>query len=360
MPKVIVGMSGGVDSSVAALLLKKEGFEVEGVSLLMFENRGKTKTCASSCCSLETAQEAGRTAEAIGVPFKIVDARDLFIEKVINPFVRSYAAGFTPNPCILCNMHVKFPVLLQEAGESAAEFIASGHYARIERNNGDVKLLAGLDPAKDQSYVLYAQKKGQLERLLLPLGKLKKAEVRAIAHAAGLPVFNKPESQEICFTGGDDYRTALKELGHESMKEGPVYYQDGRRIGTHSGVCAFTIGQRKGFRVQNPAPGPPRPLYVYRIDASENAIYVGEREKALSKRVLVSGINWLSQPAKWPFRAGVKVRSMMRPAPALVQMTGEDGLLIELDGPQWAPAPGQSAVLYDGDAVLGGGIIALQ
>ena len=345
-----------MDSSVAALLLKKEGFEVEGVSLLMFENRGQS--CPSSCCSLETAQEAAHTASIIGVPHKIVDARDLFIDKVINPFVRSYALGFTPNPCILCNMHVKFPVLLEEAKRAGAEFISTGHYARIERKNGQVRLLAGRDPAKDQSYVLYAQRKEELEKLLLPLGGLKKSEVRSIARQAGLPVFNKPESQEICFTGGDAYLNAIKELAPDEMKEGPIYYQDGRRIGMHSGVCAYTIGQRKGFRVKNPLPGPPHPLYVYKIDAAQNAIYVGEKEKALSRKVVVSDINWLSEPVSGPFRAGVKVRSMMRHAPALIeQVPGDNDLLIDFDEPQWAPAPGQSAVFYDGETVLGGGII---
>lgn len=343
-------MSGGVDSSVTALLLKKQGYQVEGVSLLLFERRGGDD--GKSCCSLETVRDAAETARIIGIGHRVINARNLFIEKVITPFAEEYARGLTPNPCILCNMHVKFPVLMQAAAECGAEFIATGHYARVEREAGRACLKRAADERKDQSYVLYAQKKEELERLLLPLGPWRKKDVRGLAETHGLPVFNRPESQEICFVEGRDYTPFVGVLAPEARKAGPIFDPAGKVLGEHRGIYAYTLGQRKGIGVASP-----EPLYVYRIDPDGNAIYVGPRELALKGRVTVAGINWLMDMGGAGFRAGVKVRSMMEPAPALVTPSGMEAL-VEFDGPQWAPAPGQSAVFYVGDTVAGGGIIA--
>ncbi|MDA8169614.1 MAG: tRNA 2-thiouridine(34) synthase MnmA [Nitrospiraceae bacterium] len=351
--KVLVGMSGGVDSSVSAYILKQQGFEVEGVSLLLFETRGRKDP--RSCCSLETVAEAGRTAEAIGIPHKVINARDLFMERVIGPFAGAYAQGLTPNPCILCNRHVKFPILLAEAEKCGADFIATGHYARVGREGGETALKRGADQGKDQSYVLYMLRKDELERLLLPLGGLRKTEVRQMAREAGLPVFNKPESQEICFVDGKDYLPLVRALEPGSAASGPVLDSSGVRIGTHKGLYAYTIGQRKGLGVSRP-----EPLYVYRIDPGENTVYVGPREKALIRRFEAGGLNWLMsgyEGRDFLFRAEVKVRSMMRASPARVWSEGKDAVHVEFDSPQWAPAPGQSAVFYEGERVAGGGTI---
>ena len=357
--KVLVGMSGGVDSSVAALLLKKQGFHVEGASLLMFETRLSRKD-PRSCCSLESVKDAARTARAIGIPHRVIDARDGFIEKVIEPFALSYSRGRTPNPCILCNRHVKLPVLLDAAIKEGPDFfIATGHYARIKTTPKGPVLSVAADPKKDQSYVLYAQAKEDLARLVLPLGGLRKEDVRRVAREAGLPVFDRPESQEICFIEGRDYPAMIRELCPAAMAGGPILDETGRQIGTHEGICRYTIGQRKGLGGCRDSHDP-KPLYVYRIDAAKNTVYAGGREKAFAGMIEVGGLNWLI--GGWvrleKFRAGVKVRSTMPPAPATVFVSGFTGpARIVFDSPQWAAAPGQSAVFYDGGAVIGGGII---
>ncbi len=369
--KVFVGMSGGVDSSVAAMLLKKQGFDVEGVSLLMFETRiARKEKNPRSCCSLESVKDAARTAQAIGIPHRVADARDIFIEKVIEPFALAYSKGRTPNPCILCNRHVKFPVLLDAAIKGGADLIATGHYARLKATPEGPVLSRAADPKKDQSYVLYAQDKEELKRLALPLGGLKKEDVRRIAREAGLPVFDRPESQEICFIEGRDYPAMVRELCPAALAGGPILDETGKRIGTHDGICRYTIGQRKGLGGHRDSHDP-KPLYVYRIDAAENAVYAGDRQKAFAREITVGELSWLMDG--WDgilkkgnqgekgfrfFGAGVKVRSMMRPAPASVYVSAFSGTArVVFDSPQWAAAPGQSAVFYDGDAVIGGGII---
>ncbi len=356
-------MSGGVDSSVAALLLKSQGYQAEGASLLMLETRRGKAEDARSCCSLQSVSDAAATARVLGIPHTMIDARDIFIEKVIGPFAAAYANGLTPNPCILCNRHVKIPLLLEAANERGAAFIATGHYARIRPQNqkGAAGLMAAVDGKKDQSYVLYAQKIEELQRLLLPLGDLSKQEVRRLAAEAGLPAFNRPESQEICFAGGDEYMDMVRALAPGCPSEGPILDDAGRRIGTHCGISGYTIGQRKRLRIMNePGGRAPEPRYVYRIDASANAIYAGRRENALVKEIETEDLNWLLPGHRRMdrFGAGVKVRSMMKPARAKVCPSGAFlSARVEFEEPQWAPAPGQSAVFYDGPTVIGGGII---
>jgi tRNA-specific 2-thiouridylase len=361
MAKVIVGMSGGVDSSVSAYLLKQKGYEVEGVSFVLWEAR--LKPAPAACCSFEARDSAAKSAEALGIPLRTIDVRGAFYDKVIDPFVEAYKKGLTPNPCILCNKYIKFPYLLKNADEAGAEFMATGHYARVadckasgvrrEVSKDRKKCLKkGMDSRKDQSYVLYVLDPVQLERLLLPLGEYTKEQVREVARSIGLPAADRPESQEICFIEDNDYCRFLETLCPEVTNPGPVIGPGGKTIGTHQGIYRYTIGQRKGLGIPFL-----RPYFVSRIDPGNNAIHVGPREDAMSARVRVRDIRWLLHPDSDTFRADVKVRSMMEARPAEIHAKDDEAHVV-FDEPQWAPAPGQSAVFYDGDTVLGGGTIS--
>jgi tRNA-specific 2-thiouridylase len=344
--KVVVGMSGGVDSSVAAFLLREAGYEVEGLSLLLYEAGSK-----DACCSLESIQSAAGAARRIGIPFGIIDIRDDFREMVIGPFVETYGKGLTPNPCILCNRHIKFPALMREAARLGADFIATGHYARVERGRGDFLLKRGVDEKKDQSYVLYALGRDVLGRLLLPLGGRLKAEIREIASRLGFPAASRPESQEICFAGGGDYGDIVGAVSQ--MGPGPIIDDGGRTVGAHRGIYRYTMGQRKGLGI-----AAHHPLYVTRIDVTKNALYVGRREAAMQKEFVVGDLSWPGAVRlALPLRASVKVRSAMSAQPALILSETADRVRVVFDYPQWAPAPGQSAVFYEGDTVIGGGVI---
>jgi tRNA-uridine 2-sulfurtransferase len=359
MARVIVGMSGGVDSSVTACLLKERGFDVEGVSFVLWEARNRSNPAA--CCSFDAVEAASVTARHLGIGHTSIDVREEFIEGVIDPFVDQYILGLTPNPCILCNIHIKFPRLLREADRRGAEFIATGHYARVGRNSGPAagedpeglnpELRKGVDPAKDQSYVLYGMRPEELRRLLLPLGEYRKQEVRKIAHTMGMAAAERPESQEICFIEDNNYHAFIENLLPAAGKPGPVLNTQGQVIGTHKGIYRYTLGQRKGLGIASL-----EPRYVTRIDRESNTIVVGPQEDARIREIRVRDLNWLSRPHADHFRAAVKVRSMMKDRPASVQISDEKAEVI-FDEPQWAPAPGQSAVFYDGDTVLGGGII---
>lgn len=359
MSKVVVGMSGGVDSSVTAYLLKEQGFEVEGVSFILWEARERSNY--ESCCSFEATQSAAKTAEQIGISHSELDVREAFIEKVIEPFAAAYGKGVTPNPCILCNRNIKFPYLLEEAQKRNAEFIATGHYARTVKADdaaatgdftaGRTFLKKGIDRGKDQSYVLYLLSSEEIDRLMLPLGGLTKKEVREIARSLHLPAAERPESQEICFIGEGGYAKFIGELSPSSCRPGPIMDKSGHTLGLHKGICHYTIGQRKGLGIASPDP-----CYVTGIDPLNNLVRVGRREDALMKEIGVTDLNWLISPPASPLRATVKIRSMMEDVPATVEL--HDGQATVLfDDPQWAPAPGQSAVFYLGDTVIGGGII---
>lgn len=390
--KVIVGMSGGVDSSVTAYLLREEGHEVEGLSLILYEAR--LRNTFSGCCSIESINDAGKTAERIGIKHTALDLRDEFMTHVIEPFIDAYAKGMTPNPCILCNKHIKFPYLLKVADERNAEFVATGHYARIENrypacvthggHDGSnasrithhaSRLLKGIDPKKDQSYVLYVLRQEEMNRIILPLGKKRKDEVRQIARGLSLPAAERPESQEICFIEDKKYFRLLDNA--TEPKEGPIIdLETGKTLGMHKGIHQYTVGQRKRMGI---AAG--KPLYVAKIIPSENAVYVGPKESAMMKEFICEDVNWLinpetllagrredgdafsttchlSPPTSHDFRASIKVRSMMKEEPATISVLNANKVKVVYDEPQWAPAPGQSAVFYDSDVVIGGGVIS--
>lgn len=349
MKNVLVGMSGGVDSSMAACLLKEAGYRVEGLSFVLWEARARTDP--TTCCSLQAIEDAARTAAHIGIPHSSLDVRGAFIERVIEPFVESYTRGLTPNPCILCNLHIKFPFLLREAERRKADFIATGHYARVDPTGKAAVLRKGVDPRKDQSYVLYVLRQEELARLLLPLGGFTKQDIRQRARALGLPASERPESQEICFIEHRNYFKFIDKLSPVAGTPGPLLDPDGNTIGTHRGIHNYTIGQRKRLGAHSPTP-----LYVTRIDILRNAVSVGPREAAMFKEFLVRDVNWLI-PRRESFKASVKVRSTMQEKPATVYPLTGERVRVVYDSPQWAPAPGQSAVFYDGDAVVGGGTI---
>ena len=353
--KVVVGMSGGVDSSVTALLLSKAGHEVIGLSLQIWDQRCRTDPKA--CCSSEAALSAEIACKRLGIKHITMDARQIFLEKVIEPFCESYLAGETPNPCVLCNRFIKFSFLLDKADELGADAVATGHYAQIEKvkTGNRFALLKGIDPRKDQSYFLYVMNQAELSRTLLPMGRLHKKDVRDMAKRENMPSANRPESQEICFVGTGRYTDFISGISPETVMPGPIVDSSGRLLGQHRGIAFYTVGQRRGLGVAAGAR-----LYVVRIDRNTNTVVLGPRKEAMRNRYLVHDINWISSvPDGNRFEAAVKVRSTMKEAPASIKAVGSDRAEIEFEHPQWAAAPGQAAVFYSGNEVLGGGTITM-
>lgn len=365
--KIVVAMSGGVDSSVAAYLLKKQGHHVIGVSFELWDKRDLKSS--NVCCSLETIQLAKYVAEKLGMEHHTVDVRDAFYHYVIEDFCSSYIEGLTPNPCILCNKYIKFDYLLKEAEKLGADMVATGHYARIEKQSSDsgqqmsddgrrknsqrYLLKKGVDPMKDQSYFLYVMRQEELSKTLFPLGEMKKKETREIARDIGLITALRPESQEICFVGDDSYADFIKGISPEALQQGPVIDINGKVIGEHKGIAFYTIGQRKGLGIASL-----KPHYVAGIDRKKNTIIVGSREDAMQKTLKIKEVNWISiNSLEGQLRANVKIRSAMKEVPSLISPGKDGSVLVEFDDPQWAPAPGQSAVFYAEDTVIGGGII---
>ena len=351
--RVLVAMSGGVDSSVAAALLVERGCEVIGVTMKLHGDGAEVPD--RPCCSLDATSDARRVCDALGIPHYVTNLVDRFTHDVLDDFVREYAEGRTPIPCVRCNTFTKFRDLLRTADAVEAEWLATGHYARVDGPAGARHLLRGLDPAKDQSYFLYGIDRLVLERMVLPIGGQTKAETRAIARRFGLRTASKVESQDICFVpDGDHVRVVAERLGPDApaLQPGPLRLVTGEIVGTHAGFARFTIGQRKGL-----PGGFPEPMFVVAIDPAERAVVIGPREALLGRGVTAHGMNWLVDPPAVGSPLHVQVRNRARPAAATVVRCEEDRVEVALEEPITAIAPGQSLVLYAGDLVLGGGII---
>ena len=350
-PRTVVAMSGGVDSSVAAWLLRREGREVIGLFMRNGVHVAEEEAHKKSCCSVGDARDARMVAAHLGVPFQAVDLKAEF-GAIIRYFLAEYSRGRTPNPCAVCNRDLKFHRLLAFARELGAEFVATGHYARLERHDGRVHLLRGRDRDKDQSYQLFPVAEADLACTLLPLGELRKSEVRGLALEAGLRTAKKPDSQEICFVPSNDYRKLLEQEGVE-LHPGELRDTSGRVLGAHPGTEHFTIGQRRGLGV---AAG--HPLYVVEIRPETGTVVLGTEQECACRSLVAEEMNWIGfdPPAGAPFRADVQVRYRHEPAPAWVAL---DGRLAEItfDRPEVAVAPGQGAALYHGERLIGGGWI---
>lgn len=351
--KILVGMSGGVDSSVAALLLQRSGWDVVGCTLRLHLDDPAFPTREGGCCSFQDVQDARRVCYALGVDHFVFNFTELFEERVINNFVSEYAAGHTPNPCIRCNRWLKFGAMLQRAKELGCDAIATGHYAIVKQAaNGRWQLHAS-PTGKDQSYVLYSLSQEQLSHTLLPLASLPKPEVRALAEEAGLPVAHKPDSQEICFVPDNDYAGFLCRRNGCDSAPGDFVDTQGHVLGRHRGLTHYTVGQRKGLGI---AFG--EPMYVTHLDAEHNKIVLGPEGSQYSRALLAKELNWVSIPApREPLRVQAKIRYQARPAPATAVLQPDGTLLLDFDEAQRAIAPGQAVVLYDDDLLLGGGVI---
>jgi tRNA-specific 2-thiouridylase len=354
--RVVVGMSGGVDSSVAAWLLKKQGWEVIGVTMKLWPQDCMTRA-EDKCCGPQAIADARGVAHALGIPHYVVDEAVPFERLVIDYFTEEYKAGRTPNPCIMCNERVKFGNLRDKATALGASFIATGHYAIVEHREGLTPILRrGLDPKKDQSYFLFSLNSSQLSSTLFPLGKLTKPEIRDIARSLGLKVADKEDSQEICFVPGKDYKAFLKdrlESQGESFQPGGFYDLAGNRLGDHEGIEFFTIGQRKGL-----PGGSSSPRYVVDIDAEQGRVILGSEEDLSCSEFIANRVTWHDTAPTEPRAITVKVRHGHAGEPAEVTATAEGEAVIRPLQPLRAVTPGQAAVFYDGDRVLGGGWIA--
>jgi tRNA-specific 2-thiouridylase len=385
MARIVVAMSGGVDSSVAAALLKEQGHEVIGIMLRLWsepgvlEDDGLERVVQNKCCSLEAVDDARRVARKLDIPFYLVNVEQEFKENVVDLFYQEYVAGRTPNPCLTCNRHIRFTLLLKRALALNADYLATGHYVRVDDHplTGKRRLRRGLDPDKDQSYVLHVLNQEQLAHACFPLGEYTKPQVRALAAERGLSVASKPESQEICFVAQNDYRGFIdryaqhQEEGSEDVpvavgarsgkviqipRPGPIYNQAGQVLGRHRGLAYYTIGQRKGLGVTSN-----EPLHVLRIDAEQNALVVGPAEALLRSTCVVGKMHFVSgETPTEPFSALVRIRYKAPEQEALVTPLDAQHVQVTFSRPQRSITPGQAAVFYggtDGDEVLCGGII---
>ena len=351
--KVAVAMSGGVDSSVAAALLKEQGYEVIGMMLRLWSEPGKEDS--NRCCTPEAMGLARRAAALLGIPFYVIDAKSAFQEIVVRSFLDGYAAGTTPNPCLQCNRSIRWTLLLDHAVALGAEKMATGHYARLDRDvDGRMRLLRAHDRAKDQSYVLHVLGQGQLERALFPVGDYSKAEVRDLAGRFGLPSATRHDSQDLCFLAGGDYRDFLRRRQPALFIPGEIVDIGGKVMGRHQGLVNYTIGQRKGLNV-----GSSLPLYVIRKEMLSNRLIVGGKTDLGNRELAAAAVNWISgSPPSGTFAAQVKTRYTALEQPALVTPSG-DGQVTQVTfaEPQRDITPGQAAVFLQEDVVLGGGVI---
>ena len=346
--KVLLGMSGGVDSSVSAVLLKEQGYEVTGITMSLCDG--------SSCCNLNSMLDAKNVCQKIGIEHYIADYEDLFKQKVIDNFISEYKKCRTPNPCIQCNKYLKFGEIYKKAQELGVDYISTGHYARIEYSKKYKRnvLKKAKNISKDQSYVLYVIPKELLDKIIFPLGEYEsKEEIRAIAKERGLLVANKPDSEDICFIPDGDYKKYLEENSNLSKKSGNIVDKEGNILGKHEGLYRYTIGQRKGMGIANKVP-----LFVIGFNPEKNELIVGEEDKTYKTEMIVDNINLLAiDKIDEPIEVTVKTRYSLKEAPATIKMVDEKEIKVCFKKPQARITPGQSAVFYDGDIVIGGGII---
>jgi tRNA-specific 2-thiouridylase len=350
--RVVVAMSGGVDSSIAAWLLKEMGYEVIGATLCIGVN-DRAPGGLARCCSLADIEDARRVALQLEIPFNVFYLKDEFEREIIQYFCEEYRRGRTPNPCILCNERIKFGSFWEKAQSFEADFISTGHYARLELDeDGETYLLKkGVDQKKDQSYVLFTLTQKRLGHILFPIGPYRKEEVRKKAFQLGLRVHDKPESQEVCFIREPSYHSFLQERLKETIEPGPILDKKGRVLGKHKGIPFYTIGQRRGL---NLAKG--KPFYVIGIDRKKNVLVVGEEGEVYGDTFMVNSVNWItSRMTTFPFSAKVKIRYNHPGSEAVLSKKGDRELEVKFKVPQKAITPGQAAVFYDGDTVLGGG-----
>ena len=351
--KILIAMSGGVDSSVAAKLLCDAGNECIGCTMKLFDNCDAGLSRSRTCCSLDDIEDARSVAFSLGMRYYVFNFKDDFREKVIKKFASAYLVGQTPNPCIDCNRYMKFDKLYERARLLGCDKIATGHYARIEFDGEKYMLKKARDESKDQSYVLYMLTQEQLAHTLFPLGELIKSETRAIAEASKLTNAQKPDSQDICFVPDGDYAAAIERLTGKTSAPGNFIDTDGNVLGTHRGITHYTIGQHRGLGLALP-----ERRYVCKIDAGSGTVTLGSGTELYSREVLVRDFNWISGEApSGPIRCSAKIRYRQPEQAANVEPLSENEALIRFDTPQRAVTPGQSAVLYDDDTVLGGGII---
>ncbi|MBI2170779.1 MAG: tRNA 2-thiouridine(34) synthase MnmA [Chloroflexi bacterium] len=353
MPKkrVVVAMSGGVDSSVAALLLKEQGYDVVGVTMRLFtaDPTDALTSYAKGCCTPEDVDDARRVCQIIGVPHYLMNVEREFKEHVIDYFCQEYERGRTPHPCLACNDKIKFSFLLRRAMDLEADYIATGHYARVDSQQGRYRLLKSVDPAKDQSYVLYTLGQREMGRVLLPVGWYAKGEVRELARRAALPVADKPDSQEICFIPSGDYRAFLRE--RVQPRPGNIVDSSGKILGVHTGVHNYTIGQRKGLGLASGAP-----LYVVGVDAARNEVIVGPAEELMQDTLWASQVSFPGGEPSGPLEVTAKIRYKASESPATLLPWG-DGVVLRFYQPQRAVTPGQAVAFYQGEELIGGGII---
>jgi tRNA-specific 2-thiouridylase len=344
---VAVGMSGGVDSSVAASLLLDQGYDVIGLTGIMTEE-------FSRCCAPEDVETAARVSDQLGIPHHVIELHDVFKEKVIEYFASEYLSGRTPSPCVECNRHVKFGLLMEKAIELGADLMSTGHYVRTACSEDDgVVLMRGMDADKDQSYFLAMLTQAQLSRSIFPLGEMKKKAVVAYCEEKDLAARSSTESQELCFVEDDGHGRWLDVRRHDTLGEGDIIDTDGKKLGVHKGIHHYTVGQRKGLGV---AVG--HPVYVVRVDAQDNTVVLGEREDTMRNELLADGVNWLSgtAPAK-TFDAQTQIRYRHRGSASKVTVESDTSVRVVFEEDQFAIAPGQLAVFYDGEQVLGSGYI---
>lgn len=353
MTKVVVAMSGGVDSSVAAALLKQQGYEVIGMMLRLWSESGKEDS--NRCCTPDAMALARRVAGLLDIPFYVIDAKDVFKETVVQYFLDGYARGETPNPCLMCNRQIRWKFLLDHALAFGAEFMATGHYVRIATDSlGRKQLMRAVDRSKDQSYVLHVLNQEKLQKALFPIGDYPKIEIRKIAESIGLPTASRPDSQDLCFLAGDDYRNFLQRNAGQLLNPGQIVTSSGKVVGEHSGLVNYTIGQRKGLAVASSVP-----LYVISKNASTNTLVVGEQTELGASDLIAGDVNWVSGEAIIkPFRAEVKIRYTARDAGARV-VPFDNGKRVQIlfDAPVRDITAGQAAVFYQDELLIGGGII---